>query len=143
MEDNTYLRLLEHTSADDIHSADRDDLDDDKGLTPADVEVTIVREPEHGTLEPQAGKGGAVYTPRPGFSGSDTFDYTIKLRDLPEVQKVEYRIDVGLSPGARYRLEHKYENCHASRAAGAAPVRRGEEGYGRHLDADMDGIGCE
>ena len=36
-----------------------------------------------------------------------------------------------------------YPNCAAARAAGAAPVRRGEPGYGRHLDRDNDGIGCE
>ena len=36
-----------------------------------------------------------------------------------------------------------FRNCAAARAAGAAPVRRGEPGYGRHLDRDGDGIGCE
>lgn len=36
-----------------------------------------------------------------------------------------------------------YPNCAAARAAGAAPVRRGDPGYGRHLDRDGDGKGCE
>lgn len=36
-----------------------------------------------------------------------------------------------------------YENCTAAREAGAAPVHRGEPGYGTHLDRDGDGIGCE
>ncbi|WP_119719195.1 excalibur calcium-binding domain-containing protein [Cognatilysobacter tabacisoli] len=36
-----------------------------------------------------------------------------------------------------------YRNCSHARAAGAAPVRRGEPGYGAHLDRDGDGIGCE
>lgn len=36
-----------------------------------------------------------------------------------------------------------YENCTAARDAGGAPVRRGEPGYGRHLDRDGDGVGCE
>lgn len=36
-----------------------------------------------------------------------------------------------------------YANCAAARAAGAAPVRRGEPGYGPHLDRDNDGVGCE
>lgn len=36
-----------------------------------------------------------------------------------------------------------YANCAAARAAGAAPVMRGEAGYGPHLDRDGDGIGCE
>jgi hypothetical protein len=36
-----------------------------------------------------------------------------------------------------------YPNCAAARAAGAAPVLRGEPGYGAHLDRDGDGRGCE
>ncbi len=36
-----------------------------------------------------------------------------------------------------------FENCRAARAAGAAPVRRGQPGYGAHLDRDGDGVGCE
>lgn len=36
-----------------------------------------------------------------------------------------------------------YANCAAARAAGAAPVRRGQPGYGPHLDRDNDGVGCE
>lgn len=36
-----------------------------------------------------------------------------------------------------------FTNCAEARAAGAAPVRRGDPGYGTHLDRDNDGIGCE
>jgi hypothetical protein len=36
-----------------------------------------------------------------------------------------------------------YRNCSHARAAGAAPVRVGEPGYGKHLDRDGDGVGCE
>jgi hypothetical protein len=36
-----------------------------------------------------------------------------------------------------------YDNCDDARAAGAAPVHEGEPGYGPHLDADNDGVGCE
>lgn len=36
-----------------------------------------------------------------------------------------------------------YPNCAAARAAGAAPIRRGEPGYGKHLDRDGDGVACE
>jgi hypothetical protein len=36
-----------------------------------------------------------------------------------------------------------FRNCSAARAAGAAPVRRGDPGYGFHLDRDGDGVGCE
>ena len=36
-----------------------------------------------------------------------------------------------------------YRNCAAARAAGAAPVRRGDPGYAPWLDRDSDGVGCE
>jgi Excalibur calcium-binding domain len=36
-----------------------------------------------------------------------------------------------------------YPNCAAARAAGAAPLYRGQPGYGRHLDRDDDGKACE
>ncbi|MDN3310032.1 DUF1524 domain-containing protein [Microbacterium oryzae] len=36
-----------------------------------------------------------------------------------------------------------YESCAAARADGAAPVRRGDAGYGAHLDRDGDGVACE
>ena len=36
-----------------------------------------------------------------------------------------------------------FPNCSAARAAGAAPVRTSDPGYGRHLDRDGDGVGCE
>lgn len=36
-----------------------------------------------------------------------------------------------------------WRNCSEARAAGAAPVLRGEAGYGPHLDRDDDGVGCE
>jgi hypothetical protein len=36
-----------------------------------------------------------------------------------------------------------YRNCDAARAAGAAPIRRGEPGYRAALDRDDDGIACE
>lgn len=36
-----------------------------------------------------------------------------------------------------------YANCSEARAAGAAPIRRGEPGYRPALDRDNDGIACE
>ncbi len=36
-----------------------------------------------------------------------------------------------------------YRSCREARAAGAAPIRRGQPGYGKHLDRDGDGIACE
>lgn len=36
-----------------------------------------------------------------------------------------------------------YRNCTAARAAGAAPIYRGEPGYRPALDRDSDGVACE
>jgi cell division protein FtsB len=36
-----------------------------------------------------------------------------------------------------------YQNCDAVRAAGAAPLHRGDPGYAPKLDRDGDGIACE
>lgn len=36
-----------------------------------------------------------------------------------------------------------FANCAEARAAGAAPVRRGDAGYAPRLDRDNDGVGCE
>ena len=45
--------------------------------------------------------------------------------------------------GAAPRAGGAFVNCTAARNAGAAPVRRGQPGYGSHLDRDGDGVGCE
>lgn len=54
----------------------------------------------------------------------------------PKAGAVRSRV-VAISDGGTFR------NCSEARSAGAAPVRRGDAGYARHLDRDDDGIGCE
>ncbi|MEU9109109.1 excalibur calcium-binding domain-containing protein [Streptomyces xanthophaeus] len=36
-----------------------------------------------------------------------------------------------------------YKNCDAAKAAGAAPIRKGQPGYRSALDKDGDGIACD
>jgi hypothetical protein len=49
-----------------------------------------------------------------------------------------------LAPAPRRMRESRaFANCDEARAAGAAPVRRGDPRYGPHLDRDKDGVGCE
>jgi hypothetical protein len=36
-----------------------------------------------------------------------------------------------------------YANCSAVKAAGAAPLHRGDPGYSSKLDRDGDGVACE
>lgn len=65
----------------------------------------------------------------------------------PSVQRLAPALRPTTVPRAHARErasgEVYYPNCTAARAAGAAPVRRGEPGYAPHLDRDDDGIGCE
>lgn len=44
---------------------------------------------------------------------------------------------------AQQRPSVYFRNCTEARAAGVTPIRRGEPGYGSHLDRDNDGIACE
>lgn len=50
--------------------------------------------------------------------------------------KPEVRVWRGSSPVS-------YRNCAAVRAAGIAPLYRGQPGYAPHLDRDNDGVACE
>lgn len=51
-----------------------------------------------------------------------------------------YRTDLNATSGSTGRA---FANCSEARAAGAAPVRRGDPGYSGKLDRDGDGVGCE
>lgn len=55
--------------------------------------------------------------------------------------------DVGVATGlARERAPQSgdyWRRCDDARAAGTAPIYRGEPGYREGLDADNDGIACE
>jgi len=49
----------------------------------------------------------------------------------------------GTSTAPRSNGNVYYPNCAAARAAGAAPIYRGQSGYATHLDRDGDGKACE
>lgn len=46
-------------------------------------------------------------------------------------------------PATAPRVVASYANCTAARAAGAAPLHRGDPGYRAGLDRDNDGVACE
>jgi len=46
-------------------------------------------------------------------------------------------------PAEQNRPAVYYRNCDEARAAGAAPILRGQPGYRPPLDRDNDGIACE
>ncbi len=64
-------------------------------------------------------------------------------RDAAAQQAQKAPAPVAPAPAAPAPAAAYYANCAAAKAAGAAPVRAGSPGYGRHLDRDGDGIGCE
>jgi hypothetical protein len=47
------------------------------------------------------------------------------------------------APGPQQSPIVYYSNCDAARAAGVAPLKRGQPGYRPELDRDGDGIACE
>lgn len=51
--------------------------------------------------------------------------------------------DVAPEPPAADGGELTFRYCREARAAGVAPMYRGEPGYAPHLDRDGDGIACE
>jgi hypothetical protein len=66
-----------------------------------------------------------VSVPAAGGSGNETVDTT----------------DTGAGSGGSSDVY--YQNCSEARAAGAAPLRRGDPGYRSGLDRDHDGVACE
>lgn len=64
---------------------------------------------------------------------------------LAERQRQERAADKQESyqPQRAVRSSFSYRNCKEARAAGAAPLYRGQPGYGAHMDGDGDGIACE
>lgn len=106
-----------------------------------------------GSPEPE--KAGAA--PRPTATSTVTETATAEAEPAPtvtETKKVKVRTTAtatatvtakapAADSGAGDSNSVHYGNCSEARAAGAAPVHRGEPGYGRHLDRDGDGVGCD
>lgn len=84
-------------------------------------------------------------TRRVGIWGS-TFEAPVIYRAArPEQYAQRAQADqpeaVGQAPPASNEVY--YRNCAAARAAGAAPLYRGQPGYRPQMDGDSDGIACE
>lgn len=76
--------------------------------------------------------------------GLITVDDLAELPDFGQVPALAGDSDVpaeSVNPAPTGEVH--YENCTQAREAGAAPVRKGEPGYGPHLDRDGDGVGCQ
>ncbi|MGG4495607.1 MBL fold metallo-hydrolase [Brevibacillus reuszeri] len=65
-------------------------------------------------------------------------------KSAESVQPVSKPSDISPSPTTTEQLETVYyKNCAEAKAAGAAPLRKGDPGYRAALDRDNDGIACE
>ncbi|MCM0618361.1 excalibur calcium-binding domain-containing protein [Paenarthrobacter sp. TYUT067] len=62
----------------------------------------------------------------------------VEAQPAPVAPPVVEAPPVEAPPAAVY-----YQNCTAVRNAGAAPIHSSQPGYGRHLDKDGDGWGCD
>lgn len=98
-----------------------------------------------------AGEAAGAASPGPAPTVTVTATHTVEVSATETVETTatetvrETVTEQAPAPGGgggRTRDEF-YENCDAARAAGAAPVREGDPGYGPHLDRDGDGVGCE
>ena len=67
-----------------------------------------------------------------------TGDYHCHRPQTPPQSSQSLEQRLGSSPSDRV-----FANCTEARAAGSALVRRGQPGYGPHLDRDGAGVGCE
>ena len=86
--------------------------------------------------------GGTFQTPA-AFRATDraflaeTADYERALERERKRDSVSARSATSSSPRVYFR------SCNEARAAGAAPLRRGQPGYRIEMDGDGDGIACE
>ncbi len=123
-----------------------------KGKFTLAVEVA----PTTGTAVVGAGGSSFTYTPQVGFGGEDEFTYKVTVdgqggaEDVSGTAVVRLRVSAPKPAPVKTPAKPKkppvkvsYKNCSAARAAGAAPIREGQAGYGPHLDRDGDGVGCE
>jgi phosphatidylserine/phosphatidylglycerophosphate/cardiolipin synthase-like enzyme len=65
--------------------------------------------------------------------------------DTKRFKSVDYKIAQSTTPTpvTPSKTDVVYANCSAVKAAGKAPIKRGDPGYSTALDRDGDGIACE
>ena len=65
----------------------------------------------------------------------DSAAFTAKMRPIA--------VGVGLIRAREAQPGDHWAGCHDARAAGTAPIYRGEPGYREGMDGDSDGVACE
>ncbi|MEU8886842.1 excalibur calcium-binding domain-containing protein [Streptomyces sp. NPDC048442] len=121
-------------------------------LGQAEYVLTLDAKPRHGTAVLSGTR--ITYTPAASYMGEDDFTYKVRVKgtgvgagvgSTPLEGTAVVRVTMNSAAAAPVRKKTSaakvyFKNCSAARAAGAAPVRKGDPGYGRHLD--RDGVGC-
>ncbi|MEV6960285.1 excalibur calcium-binding domain-containing protein [Streptomyces sp. NPDC051207] len=113
------------------------------GAGAADSQPTDDAQPAAAKAQPTATvTATATTTAEPEPAPTETVKVKVKVTKTVTAEPAS---DAGAddSTGGSDGGSVSYDNCAAARAAGAAPVHRGDPGYGRHLDRDGDGTGCD
>jgi peptidoglycan hydrolase CwlO-like protein len=124
-DDGQDVRLQEHREALEALQAEVDALSEELAGLQAELNT---RTEELDELEAQLGT-----TEQPPAAGSEEESDDPAAKPPTESPETDE-----MTTGVEF-----YENCDEARANGAAPVHEGDPGFGPHLDADDDGIGCE
>jgi uncharacterized membrane protein YgcG len=85
----------------------------------------------------------AAAAPAPTVTRSRTVRVTVAPAAGPDSGGTSGGGSGGISGGSSGGGATYYANCDAVRAAGKAPLHRGDPGYAAHLDRDGDGVACE
>ncbi|TCC63491.1 calcium-binding protein [Kribbella pittospori] len=83
-------------------------------------------------------------TPAPSATPEETpVGPTGEPTDPPTAPEPSATPTVSSTPSTSVVSAVHYENCDEVRAAGKAPLRRGDPGYSRDLDRNGDGVACD
>lgn len=85
----------------------------------------------------------AAFAPNLGAEGVSVFIHTANEIYCPDAVPGVAPTPEPPAPTATPSPSAYYPNCAAVRAAGAAPIYRGDPGYSSSLDRDGDGVACE
>jgi hypothetical protein len=108
------------------------------GTTPTDTKLPLINTP----ATTSSTTSTWTYTPPTSSTTTSTTSTTSTTTAEPPQVAVppapEPPETTTQAPAAAY-----YKNCDSARAAGAAPLHRGDPGYRAGLDRDKDGVACE
>ena len=104
--------------------------------TPEAVTVTPVAEPTPEVPAPEPEQ-----KPVPAEETQPATEAPAPARQTPVQQEPVQQKPVVVETPANTGVY--YKNCDEARAAGAAPIHKGQPGYAAHLDRDGDGVACE